>query len=493
MLDGWSGVTWHRHVSLVVRFVDKTGVVIERFLGIIQVPEEDHTASALKRAIEEYLRVAGIQLEKQCCHSYNGSSVLCKTLSDLREVFLEENKSAYYIHCLSHQLQMTFVEVGKANIDICMLFIFLDGLRDLFKDTAIILKDPLKEEELAKVLKSANAFSAVFTSERLLYHDAIVSLIAGYSVVIDLLELAFDCEFCRDHELNLFKSSEWVYTFDFALSLHLMRDILSLTDEISQLLEMRENEMEKAVSLAGGVNQKLGDLRDHGWEVLYSEVSSFCEKNEIEVPDMAAMHPGRHRHRKRGRKITNFQYYHDEVFLSVVETQMKEINKQFTETNASLILCIAAMNPRNSFFSFNKEKMVCFAQFFPREFLPEEIGMLDNELEKYITDMRSSPDFKDLDGIAKLAEKLVLMQRVEVYPLVYRVIKLALIVPIAAPAIERVVLLGKVVKKWVSARLGNEWLNDCLVTYIEQDIFCDIGNEVIIKQFESFKSSVEQN
>ncbi|KAJ4770376.1 zinc finger MYM-type-like protein [Rhynchospora pubera] len=489
MLDSWRGVSWHLHVSLVVRFVDKTGVVIERFLGTILVPKEDHTASALKRAIEEYLRVAGIQLEKLRCHSYNGSSVLCKTLSDLREVFLEENKSAYCIHCLSHQLQMTFVEVGKFNIEICMLFMFLDGLHDLFKDTAAInVKDPFKEEELAKVLQSANGIIAAFTSERLSYHNAIVSLIADYSVVLDLLEFAFDCGFCRDHKLNLFRSSEWVYSFEFALSLHLMRDILSLTDEISQLLEMRENDIEKAVNLTGGVSQKLEDLRDHGWELLFNEVSSFCKKNEIEVPDMAAMHPGRPRHRKEGRKVTNFQYYHDGVFLSVVETQIKEINKQFTETNTSLILCIAAMNPKNSFFSFNKENMVRFAKFFPCDFSPEEIGMLDNELEKYIIDMRSSLDFKDLDGITKLAEKLVLTRRAEVYPLVYRVIELALIIPIAAPAIERVVSSGKVVKKWLTARLGNEWLNDCLVTYIEQDIFRDIGNEVIIKQYESSKS-----
>ncbi|KAJ4788590.1 zinc finger MYM-type-like protein [Rhynchospora pubera] len=486
LLDGWVGVNWQEHLSLVVRFVDKTGALIERFLGTIHVPEEDRTVLSLKRAIEEYLREAGIQLEKLRCHSYNGSSMLWEILSDLREIFLEENKSAYYIHCMSHRFELTVVAVGQFNSEIYTLFKFLDGLRDLFKDMPIKLKDPHKEEELTEMLKSVNIVSAVFTSEKLLYYNAIVSLIADYSSVLDLVAFTYRCGL-RYENKNLHQSHKSEYTFEFAFCLHLMRDIVSLTNEISQLLQMRENEIEKAVSLVGVVNQKLGDLRGHGWELLFSEVSAFCEKNEIEVPDMTAIHPDGPCQKEK-RKITNFQYYHDELFLSVVEMEIQEINKKFTEIITSLILCIAAMNPRNSFSSFNKEKMMHFAQFFPCDFSPAEIGILDNELEKYIIDMRSSPDFKDLDGIAQLAKKLVLTQRVEVYPLVYRVIELALIIPISAPAIERVVSSGKVVKKWVNARPGNEWLNDCLVTYIEQDIFRDIENEVIVKRFEGFIS-----
>jgi hypothetical protein len=101
-------------------------------------------------------------------------------------------------------------------------------------------------------------------NDKLVYHDAIVSLIADYSSVLDLLEFTSDFGSCIDQKLKSHQLLRSVFTFEFALCVHLMRDIVGLTNEMSQLLEMRESEVEKAVSLVGMINQKLEGLRDIG-------------------------------------------------------------------------------------------------------------------------------------------------------------------------------------------------------------------------------------
>jgi len=40
--------------------------------------------------------------------------------------------------------------------------------------------------------------------------------------------------------------------------------------------------------------------------------------------------------------------------------------------------------------------------------------------------------------------------------------------------------------------MGDEWLNDCLVTYIERNIFDNIDNEKIIEHFQIMKMHKRQ-
>jgi hypothetical protein len=79
-----------------------------------------------------------------------------------------------------------------------------------------------------------------------------------------------------------------------------------------------------------------------------------------------------------------------------------------------------------------------------------------------------------------------------VYPLVYLLLELALILPVATATVERAFSAMSIIKNRLRNRMGNEWLNDCLVTYIEKDTFVGIENEKIIKYFQNMSSRGEQ-
>jgi hypothetical protein len=74
-------------------------------------------------------------------------------------------------------------------------------------------------------------------------------------------------------------------SFDFVFILHLMIELLS-TDILSYALQRKDQDIVEAMHLITDVQESLQDMREHGWKPLLKKVKKFCEKNEIEVPDM---------------------------------------------------------------------------------------------------------------------------------------------------------------------------------------------------------------
>ena len=46
----------------------------------------------------------------------------------------------------------------------------------------------------------------------------------------------------------------------------------------------------------------------------------------------------------------------------------------------------------------------------------------------------------------------------------------------------------KHIKNEVQNSIGNQYLNDCLVCYIECDVFINVSNDVIIDRFQNMKT-----
>lgn len=63
-------------------------------------------------------------------------------------------------------------------------------------------------------------------------------------------------------------------------------------------------------------------------------------------------------------RITHLHQYRD-IFFDTIYTQLQELNSIFDEINSEL-LCVACLDPRNSFRAFNKEKLVKLTSFYPK-------------------------------------------------------------------------------------------------------------------------------
>lgn len=146
-----------------------------------------------------------------------------------------------------------------------------------------------------------------------------------------------------------------------------------------------------------------------------------------------------------------------------------------------LVLCVACLNPIDSFSSFDKLKPISLAHIYEKDFIDVKFRELEHQLENYIIKMRSSNEFFNLK-MNDIARKMVETKN-QVYPSVYLLIKLVLILLVATNTIERAFSTIKIRKNRPYNRMGDQWMNDNLIEYIKKYVFDDVDNEVIMKRF----------
>ncbi|XP_068322482.1 uncharacterized protein [Pyrus communis] len=69
---------------------------------------------------------------------------------------------------------------------------------------------------------------------------------------------------------------------------------------------------------------------------------------------------------------------------------------------------------------------------------------------------------------------------------------LALVLPVATASVERAFSAMNIIKGPLRNKMGDQWLNDSLVVYIEKYVFSCIGNEAIMEHFQTMKPRRER-
>jgi len=89
---------------------------------------------------------------------------------------------------------------------------------------------------------------------------------------------------CGDAD-NAYKS---LTSFEFILILHLMREIMGITNVLCQALQQQSHDIVNVMRLVCFTKGLIQNLRENGWDKLLKNVTSFCEKHDIEVPNFWA-------------------------------------------------------------------------------------------------------------------------------------------------------------------------------------------------------------
>ena len=83
---------------------------------------------------------------------------------------------------------------------------------------------------------------------------------------------------------------------------------------------------------------------------------------------------------------------------------------------------------------------------------------------------------------------MVEMKKNVSYPLIYLLMTLALILLVTIATVERAFSTINIIKNRLCNQIRYQWMNDCLVTYIEKDIFKAIKCEEIMQWFQNMKN-----
>ncbi|PUZ66863.1 hypothetical protein GQ55_3G377900 [Panicum hallii var. hallii] len=369
LVDESRDVSCKQQMVVVLRYVDKHGMVKERFVGLVHVTET--SSSHLKSSIDSLSAKLKLSLKQVRGQGYDGVSNMRCEFNGLQSLIMRESRIAYYVHCFAHELQLVVVAVVRKHkgISNCLtrISILLNVVggsakrRDMIRD--------INAEELRKALGCGQLETGIgLNQEQCLqrpgdtrcssHYRTLKSLINIFPTIVQVLKFVEKDD--KDWKNRDQASNLLVYfkSFDFVFYLHLMLTTLAATNTLSLALQ-------------------------YGWDKLLDEVTEFCDKHEIDKLEME----------------DTYHHYEVDSFNEVIDWLVQELDNHFNETSSQLLLCSATFNPRDSFHDFNVESLMSLAKLYPDDFNSDNLRDLRHQLCLYIADVRADDRFSNINTI----------------------------------------------------------------------------------------------
>ena len=350
-------------LAIVLRYVNAKGCVKECFVGIVHVPNT--TSNALLQAVEGTLAKLGLSFDRLRGQGYDGASNMKGEYNGLKALVLERAPTAYYVHCFAHQLQLILVAVAKNHLQLATFFSVVSNIvmvasascrrHDLLRErqvvelaTAFFGDDIPTGRGLNQELSLRRAGDTRWGS----HYGSLLRLIQLYPAVISVIGAVMEDGTTSEQRAEARVLLQLLDTFEFAFCLYLMKTILGITNELSQALQRKDQDIVNAMNLVRIAKVRLQSMRDSGWLQLLNQVTTFCEKHDMECLNMEDTYAARGRPRRNAEDITNEFHYRVGLFNTVIDMLMVEMNERFSEMSSLLLTSVGALYPGNSFQSF---------------------------------------------------------------------------------------------------------------------------------------------
>ena len=189
------------------------------------------------------------------------------------------------------------------------------------------------------------------------------------------------------------------------------------------------------------------------------------------------------RPRRNAESITFGHHYQVDVFFNIVDTQLTELNDRFPEESSLLLKRIAYINPDHLLTQDNVGELVALARMYPMDFSAYDLVLLKQQLRNFRSDLKSNKSLREVRSLSGLAVRLIELNKSVTYHLVFRLITLVLTLPVSTASTERTFSALKNVKTRLRNKIGDGFLADALVLYVEKDVAKSVSNEAIIERF----------
>ncbi|XP_028115737.1 zinc finger MYM-type protein 1-like [Camellia sinensis] len=473
LIDEAGDISIKEQMAVVIRYVDKKGQVIERFLGTEHVVNMN--ALSLKQAMENLFSRLGLSISKLRGQGYDGAS----------------NMQA----------------MAKNHNQIALLFTLVSNVVNVV-GASCKHRDIIREKQAAKVAEALNtgelSSGQGLNQETNLkragdtrwgsHYGTLVSLASMFSTVIDVLEMILEDDV----------------------------KVVTLSNA-PQNIKLTSPDIQKDIVNVAAfetINVIIRDLGDALFSILIDEAGDISIKEQMAVVIRYVD--------KKGQVIERFLGTEH-----VVNTNALSLKQAMENLFSRLGLSISRLRGQGYDGASNMQAMaknhnqiallftlvsnvvnVVGASCKHRDIIREkqaakvaealntgelssgqclnqetnlkravELMVLNDQLNTYIIDILSSSEFSILNGIVDLTKKMVETRKDKVHPLVYLLLTLALILTIATVIVERVFSAMNIVKNRLRNRMSDKWMYDSLVVYIERDIFDSIEMILLWKDF----------
>ncbi|XP_059669342.1 uncharacterized protein LOC132314501 [Cornus florida] len=241
-------------------------------------------------------------------------------------------------------------------------------------------------------------------------------------------------------------------------------------DEIACMLSTCERESGKRANQIGTLH-RAGATR---WSSHYDSVKDLIDVYNASCRVVESLRNGGQSQQIRGQAS---------------DLQLIELEHRFNNAVVELLTLSSALDPSDSFKSFNVEKICNLAEkFYPWDFTSQDVKTLKFQLMHYQLDVSSDLEFQNISSLTDLSRELVVSKKFAYYPLVDRLIRLVLTLPVPTTTMERAFSGMKRVKTSTRSRIGDKFLADCMTINLKREFVWKIDLESVIDEFESLKT-----
>ncbi|MCH83259.1 zinc finger MYM-type protein [Trifolium medium] len=195
------------------------------------------------------------------------------------------------------------------------------------------------------------------------------------------------------------------------------------------------------------------------------------------------------RSRRQMDSVTVEHHYRVDLFNAIIDYQLNELNSRFSEQATELLVLSAALNPNDAFKSYNVDEIYNLVEkFYPSDFSTQEMTQLEYELQHYEFDVLKDVNFQMLSTVGELCQKLVKSGKSNSYPLIDRVLRLVLTLPVSTATTERAFSAMKIIKTRLRNKMEDDFLKDYMIVYIEDEIAEKFTSYEIVDEFKCIQS-----
>ncbi|XP_042415423.1 zinc finger MYM-type protein 1-like [Zingiber officinale] len=259
MVDECRDISVKEQMGVDLRYVNKHGCVIERFLAIVHVSYT--SAISLKKVIDELFAKHKLSLSRLRGQGYDGASNMRGEYNGLKALILKENSSARYVHCFAHQLQLVVVAVAKSNRIVNDFFQYVTMIENI-TGASCKRKDKfrqLKHDRLVECLEKGDIVSGKGKNQKIglkrpgdtrwgSHYMTIIRLMSTWTSVLQVLENVYDDGINDDNSSIATSLIDKMESYEFVFVMHLMKSLLGITNELSLTLQQKNQNIVLAVS-----------------------------------------------------------------------------------------------------------------------------------------------------------------------------------------------------------------------------------------------------
>ncbi|XP_071737558.1 uncharacterized protein [Rutidosis leptorrhynchoides] len=318
---------------------------------------------------------------------------------------------------------------------------------------------------------------------------SVCSLLVMFNPARVVLKGIIDDGSCSSQRGDADSAFGYTKSFEFVLILHLMKEIMGITEILSQALQKKSQDIINAMNLVAATKERLSELRNTGWDSLLARVKAFSEKHEVDILDLNALYrSSRYRPRLQDNHVTFEHYYRVDIFISTLDKQLQELNNRFNDQVMDLLTLSSSLVPSKRSKVLNVDHICSLVEkYYPADFTEQERTRLESELELFNIELSKNSKLSGASTLTEVFKVLVETEKCENYNLLYRLIRLILTLPVSTATTERAFSGMKICKNRLRTKMSDDFLAYNLVVYIERKIAEKFDSESVIEDFKLLK------